>query len=109
MPLAKMLPVFIDIDGTLTDKPNGKGSAIASRIKIVKRIIESGTPVVLWSSGGSAYAKAFADQHGIEAEAAIGKPDYCIDDMKNIKWNGLSIRSPGYLDVLGVLDDVSQS
>ena len=98
------LPIYIDIDGTLTDKPGGKGTALDGRIAIVKRMIESGTPVVLWSSAGTEYAQTFAKQHDIKAEAAIGKPDYCIDDMKAIKWNGMKVRSPGYLDVLGILD-----
>lgn len=100
------LPVYIDIDGTLTDKPEGKGTADESRIKIVQRMIEKGTDVVLWSAAGGEYARKFADDNGLDVVAALGKPDYCIDDMTQIKWNGLSVRKPSYLEVWDVLDSV---
>lgn len=99
-----MLPIYIDIDGTLTDKPSGGGEAIKSQVDIVARLIESGNSIVLWSAGGSDYAKGFAEENGLEVDAAIGKPEYCIDDMKAIKWNGIKRKSPSYLTVLDILD-----
>jgi len=99
-----MLPIYIDIDGTLTDQPGGKGEIIKSRIAMVKRMIKAGQPVVIWSAAGCIYAKEFVKANGIDAIAAIGKPKLCIDDMKSIKWNGLKVRTPGYIDVLDALD-----
>ena len=93
-----MLPIYIDIDGTLTDDPSGDGAPIESRVDAVKRMIAGGQPVVLWSAAGTWYARRFAQDHKISVEAAIGKPDFCIDDMESIRWDGLKIVSPKYLD-----------
>lgn len=97
------LPVYIDIDGTLTNSAGSKGDPIPSRLDVVRGMIKDGTPVVLWSSAGCEYAKTFADENNLDVTAAVGKPDYCIDDMKSIKWDGLKTRTPAYLDVLGIL------
>lgn len=93
-----MLPIFIDIDGTLTGAPTSGGDPIQTRVDTVKRMIEDGDEVVLWSAAGSKYAQAFATTHGIQPTAAIGKPEYCIDDTESIKWNGLTVKPDTWLD-----------
>ncbi len=79
------LPIYIDIDGTLTTTPYTKdGEVILTRINAVKDLINAGQEVVLWSGNGTEYAKEFATRHGLCA-VCIGKPDYCIDDNPKIR------------------------
>ena len=93
------LPVFIDIDGRLTDNPNKRGGTpLRARIDAVKKLIAAGQDVVIWSYAGSKYAEEFARANGIKAVAAIGKPKYLIDDNKNIVPMGMSVRDPAWLD-----------
>ena len=79
------LPLYVDIDGTLTDSKKRGGNPIHSRIEYIKYLISEGRPVVLWSATGTKYAKAFAEAHGIKAIACIGKPRACIDDCGTIR------------------------
>ncbi len=80
------LPVYFDIDGTLTDCPGAhKGKPIPERIIAVRELIESGQEVVIWSGGGTAYAVEFAKQQGLTGATVIGKPGTCIDDDPHIR------------------------
>lgn len=82
-------PIYIDIDGTLTDRPDHPwGAPIAFRIAWVKTMIEEGKSIVLWSGTGTAYVRAFAEQHGLGAAVCIGKPEMCIDDNPGIRPEG---------------------
>jgi len=93
------LPIYIDIDGTLTDSPDSRwGRVIPERIEAVKRLIANGERIVLWSAGSDEYAKEFAKKYGLKVHAALGKPRYCVDDKKDIRLNGLSVISPTTLD-----------
>ena len=93
------LPVFIDIDGTLTaDGSKRGGEPLPSRINAVRKMIDQGSDVVLWSYAGGEYAAEFAVAHGIEAIATIGKPRLVIDDNPDIVPMGMNIRHPKYLD-----------
>ena len=67
------LPIYIDIDGTLTDSPDTRwGRVVPGRIEAVKRLIASGERVVLWSAGSDEYAKEFAkNQSDFEAPLPI--------------------------------------
>lgn len=80
------LPVYIDIDGTLTDdgaRPNGK--PIVGRIEKVRQLLLDGQEVVLWSGNGTKYARAFAARHRLIGVTAIGKPAFCVDDVPTIR------------------------
>lgn len=81
------LPIFIDIDGTLTTTPNKTwGPVIAYRVDMVWRLVEDGHEVVLWSGGGTSYARSFARQVGLEPfVTCIGKPGKIIDDNPSIR------------------------
>jgi len=93
------LPIYIDIDGTLTDSPDTRwGRVVPGRIEAVKRLIASGERVVLWSAGSDEYAKEFAKKFQLNVHAALGKPRYCIDDKNDIRLNGLTVLSPEELD-----------
>ncbi len=79
-------PIYIDIDGTLTkDGKRMWGEVIPERIIVVRALLRAGKQVVIWSGGGTAYAKAFVDQHDLQGAIAIGKPEYCIDDNPTIR------------------------
>lgn len=90
-----LLPIYIDIDGTLTSEPHTRdGPALVGRIEHVRRIISSGVEVVIWSAHGTEYAKAFAKRHRLKVLAAIGKPAFCVDDKPRIRAAGLGVKSP---------------
>ena len=87
-------PIFIDIDGTLTDNPEtAQGKPLWDRITKVIWLISVGERVILWSAGGENYAKAFARDHGIKPELCLAKPYVMVDDKP-------SIRAPGRLKIL---------
>ena len=80
------LPIFIDIDGTLTDSGLRDGKPIRSRIKYVQKLIYRGDPIVLWSASGTEYAKEFARTNQLDdALAVIGKPKLFVDDNPVIR------------------------
>ena len=93
------LPIYIDIDGTLTDSPDTRwGRVIPGRIEAVKRLIAEGNLVVLWSAGSDEYAKEFAKKYELKVHAALGKPDICVDDKHDIRLNGLTVVGPNWLN-----------
>ena len=88
------LPTFIDIDGTLTTVPNQKwGPIIPDRIHDVQAMIGRGMEVVLWSGGGTAYARAFAKKYDLRPAVCIGKPSQIVDDNP-------SVRPPGRMHIV---------
>lgn len=83
------LPIFVDIDGTLTDTPTAQwGKVHTARLHRLQDIIASGREVVLWSGGGSDYVKEFARAYGLAPAACIGKPDTVVDDNPTIRPEG---------------------
>lgn len=93
-------PIFIDIDGTLTTKPFQMwGPVIDERLDAVRRILHAGHQVVLWSGGGTAYARQFAHYHKLEGVIPMGKPEFCIDDNPDIRPpERMPIHGPEFLD-----------
>ncbi len=79
------LPTYFDIDGTLTDRPIRGGQPIAERIEAVRKLVEAGEEVVLWSANGTAYVRDFATAQGLAGAICIGKPDKCVDDNPDIR------------------------
>lgn len=77
-------PLYVDIDGTLTDNGNGGGNIIQSRIDYIIRLIKEGHHVIIWSGNGTKYAKDFVAKHNIDC-LAIGKPETCVDDNPDIR------------------------
>lgn len=93
-----MLPIYIDIDGTLTDSPAPGGNPIENRIERVRQLSRSGTPIVLWSGGGEEYVKQFAMEHKLEVLAMLGKPRLCVDDNPNIR-PSFRVETPEWLEL----------
>lgn len=91
-------PVYVDIDGTLTTTPGRPwGEPIQSRVQAVRRLVHAGHAVVLWSGGGTQYAQRFAAQHGIDAEACLGKPALVVDDNFGVS-PSMDVVTPDWLD-----------
>ena len=92
------LPIFIDIDGTLTKSDKSRfGDVHQNRIDKVNKLILSGYLIIIWSAGGDDYAKLFCKKHGINPHAAIGKPQFCVDDNPTIR-PVIEVKQPEYLD-----------
>ena len=89
-------PIFIDIDGTLTDHPEQHGKAIPERIEHIRRLVSRGQSVVIWSGGGTLYARNWVTAHGLAGiVTAIGKPETVVDDNPDIRPKGrMPIVSP---------------
>ena len=80
------LPIFVDIDGTLTSVPTRMwGPVYPERIAAVQRLIASGREVVLWSGGGTEYVRAFAKKYDLRPSVCLGKPDMAVDDNPTIR------------------------
>lgn len=100
-----MTTLFIDIDGTLTDKDHAdhlkktKGTcrwANPNReaIGLVKKLISRGHEIVIWSAGGRQYAIEFCDFYGIEPIACVAKPKIIVDDQVDKHLRKASILTP---------------
>lgn len=79
-------PIFIDIDGTLTeDSHHGWGEPILFRLAKVRELVAQGCEVIVWSGGGTKYAKAFCEAHQLSVTLATGKPGIIVDDNPKIR------------------------
>lgn len=79
-------PIFIDIDGTLTNEPEHPwGKVHTTRIDKINRLVELGYQIVIWSGNGTTYARAFAERHGLKGVFCIGKPQVFVDDNPKIR------------------------
>jgi hydroxymethylpyrimidine pyrophosphatase-like HAD family hydrolase len=87
-------PVFVDIDGTLTDKKTKGGNVIPKRLKRITDMLAAGHQIVMWSGGGTAYVKWFCEQHRIKGAIMIGKPELCVDDNPLIRPKSLQVQTP---------------
>lgn len=91
-------PVYVDIDGTLTDTPGRPdGQPYANRIQRLRELMHAGYQVVLWTGGGTAYARRFARQHGLDDAICLGKPGLCVDDNPALS-PSMQYAEPGWLD-----------
>lgn len=88
------LPIFIDIDGTLTmDGEKAWALPRDSALNAVKHLLEGGAEVVFWSGRGTTYAKAWAEKLGLTGKVTcIGKPSICYDDNPEIRPGGLKVQ-----------------
>lgn len=88
--LASMV-VYVDVDDTLVRTVGAKRIPIPGAIRHVRALKEEGAELYLWSSGGSAYARASAREFGIADlfVAFLPKPQVVIDDQEFAEWRGL--------------------
>jgi hypothetical protein len=85
------LRVYVDVDGTLTNKQTGRSffkKEIGLREDVilkVKEMFDQGHEIIIWT-GNTGYAERVAAylflHYGIKAKAALGKPELIIDNEK---------------------------
>lgn len=77
--------IYCDVDGTLTLKPHHPwGPPNEQMIDAIKRRIDSGDQVVIWSARGQRYVETFCAKYGIDAWMMLSKPDIAIDDKTGL-------------------------
>jgi hydroxymethylpyrimidine pyrophosphatase-like HAD family hydrolase len=92
------LPIYVDIDGTLTSEDVANGPPLQRRIDRVRLWIRDGKQVVVWSARGTEYAREFCRRHSLTPMAVLGKPNFCVDDKPTIRSGGLRVEEPTFLD-----------
>ncbi len=96
------MPIYIDIDGTLTDDSNfACGKVLPKRVEKIRNMLSAGLPIVIWSAGGGNYARRFIQMNGLNAYGDIiglGKPRFCVDDCETIRPEGLIVHPPKWLN-----------
>ena len=89
-----ILPIFIDIDGTLTNRPNTGGAVLPERLARIRELVDMGHEIIIWSTGGTKYAQNFVRVHNINGVVCIGKPRLMVDDNPKIRAGALQRCSP---------------
>ena len=88
-------PVYIDIDGTLTDRGTAGGNPLPERIATVRRMLDDGAKIVVWSGTGTEYARRFVKSNGLIGAIALGKPEFLVDDNPTIRPEGkMPVKTP---------------
>jgi hydroxymethylpyrimidine pyrophosphatase-like HAD family hydrolase len=80
--------IYIDVDGTLTNKDEKWGEPNYPLIQKVKRLINDGKEVIIWSGNGRGYALAFCTRYGINPFICLAKPKIVVDDNPHIRPKG---------------------
>ena len=89
--------IFVDVDDTLVRSVGTKRIPMPNVIAHVRQLHESGAALYLWSSGGGEYARASAEELGIEKcfQAFLPKPDAYVDDQAVHEWRYCEHVLPG--------------
>lgn len=80
--------VYVDVDHTLVRYVDDKRTPVPEVIDRVKKLHAQGERLYLWSSGGEDYARATAEELGIQDcfVAFLPKPETYIDDLPANEW-----------------------
>jgi len=79
------MTIYCDVDGTLTHKQDGPKPwpVWQENINALKKLIDDGHTVIVWSCRGERAAYNFCYDNGIHA-LALSKPDMCFDDEPSL-------------------------
>ena len=93
------LVVYVDVDDTLVRSAGTKRMPIPSVVAHVKTLFLNSAELFCWSTAGAEYARATAQQLGIENcfKAFLPKPNVLIDDQELATWRRFTLVHP--LDV----------
>ncbi|MBD2608545.1 hydrolase [Scytonema hofmannii FACHB-248] len=83
--------IFVDVDDTLVRSVGTKRIPIPSVIRVIRQLKAQGAILYCWSSGGSKYARASAEEFGL-LDCFVGylpKPEVMIDDQPFQDWRRL--------------------
>jgi len=72
--------IFCDVDGTLTDKKSRGGNPLKKNVDKLRKLIQEGHEVIIWSKTGQAYVEKFCKDNELKPKYCLSKPDYFIDD-----------------------------
>ena len=80
--------IFVDVDDTLIRSVGTKRIPMPGVVADVRALYEAGAEMYLWSSGGSEYARASAQELNIQEcfVAFLPKPTSYIDDQPVSEW-----------------------
>ncbi|MGM9515616.1 hydrolase [Roseateles sp. DB2] len=84
----RTLIVYVDVDDMLIRSVGSKRIPIVPAIEHVRRLHATGAELYCWSSGGGEYARASAQEVGIEQcfRAFLPKPHLLLDDQPVADW-----------------------
>jgi predicted HAD superfamily phosphohydrolase YqeG len=90
MTVINPMVVFVDVDDTLVRSVGSKRIPLTNVIANVRALHASGVRLYCWSTGGADYAKASAQELGIDEcfEDYLPKPNVMIDDQAVSEWRG---------------------
>lgn len=82
------LVVYVDVDDTLVRSAGAKRIPMSQTVAHVRALSDGGARLYAWSTGGADYARASAQELGIEACFAgfLPKPNVLIDDQAPDAW-----------------------
>ena len=81
--------VFVDVDDTLVRTVGSTRIPMPATIAQIRRLSNSGSyTLYCWSSGGADYARASAQELGLEDcfETFLPKPEVYVDDQEFADW-----------------------
>ena len=80
--------IYVDVDDTLVRSFGSKRVPITSMIELVRALAERGAALYCWSSGGAEYARATAEELGLDDcfQAFLPKPHLLLDDVQVNGW-----------------------
>jgi hydroxymethylpyrimidine pyrophosphatase-like HAD family hydrolase len=75
--------VFFDVDDTLVIWEGTSYRPHNKHIELLKRFVERGQPVVVWSAGGYEWAERVVKELNLEGlvTAVMAKPQWWVDDL----------------------------
>ena len=91
------LIIYVDVDDTFVRSFGTKRIAIPAAIERIRQLHAQGAELYCWSSGGTEYAKASAQEFGIAGcfVAFLPKPQVLLDDQEISHWRHLLQVHPG--------------
>jgi predicted HAD superfamily phosphohydrolase YqeG len=92
----KAVVIYVDIDDTLIRSVGTKRILMPSSIQQVRDLAEQGAELYCWSSGGAEYARASAQEAGIDScfSAFLPKPQVFLDDQAPAEWRRTLVVHP---------------
>jgi hypothetical protein len=75
--------VFIDVDYVIINPDGSVNQTIVKTIKDLKAEYGDNIDIIVWSSGGKAYAKAAVEKAELNdfVDGIVSKPHYIVDDF----------------------------
>lgn len=93
---AAELVVYVDVDDTLVRSVGHKRIPIPAAIEHVRAMHRADATLYCWSAGGAAYARATAQELGIDGlfTACLPKPHVMVDDQPPSAWPRCVVAHP---------------